>query len=157
MFFHKTVQYRIYLFLYLFGSQKQENIQFHKGKKLYEKWIEIWITFWPEWAKRTRARKLFISRSISNKVFFLYEIVYFPNLRSKQVERQFYDMIKIYSNTHRAKLALSVNVNGGEGEGKEELMKHTTYLDCDFFYRLKKLLYDILCYIFNFPKSSIFF
>ena len=97
----------VYLFLYLFGSQKRENIQFHKGKKLYEKWIEIWITFWPEWAKRTRARKLFISRSISNKVFFLYEIVYSPNLRYKQVERQFYDMITIYTYTYHVKLALS--------------------------------------------------
>ena len=80
------------------------------------------------------------SRYISNKVFFLYGILYSPNLRSKQVERKFYDMIKMYTNTQRAKVTLCVHVNGEEGEGKEEWMKHKTYLDCDFFYRLKKLL-----------------
>ena len=42
-------------------------------------------------------------------------------------------MIKIYANTQRAKVALSVHVNGGEGEGKEEWMKHVTYFDCDMF------------------------
>ena len=68
---HKTVSLPVCI-------SNWENIQFHEGKKLYSKWISIWIAFWPLFASLTRARKQFISRSISHKVFFLYEIVYSP-------------------------------------------------------------------------------
>ena len=103
-----------YLFLYLFGSQKRENIQFHKGKNFMRNGSRYESLSGPSERSEQGPESYSYRDPFRIKFFFLHEIVYSPNLRYKQVERQFYDMT-IYAYIYHVKLALSVNVKRGGG------------------------------------------